>query len=177
MQTKRLAFLVLCTLVMGCGQTTTTDDASGGDTALDTAQGAGGDTTDVGTSPPPDVDGTAIDDGEPSPPPDGAAGADASDAPPAPCDPGFFGPGCAPCPGDGAPCSMHGTCDDGLTGTGECTCEPGWAGPGCAEDIDECADAPCQNGGTCTDGVASFTCACAPGYEGETCEVDIDDCA
>jgi hypothetical protein len=37
-------------------------------------------------------------------------------------------------------------------------------------DIDECADAPCQNGGTCTDGVNDYTCTCVTGYSGDMCE-------
>eukprot|EP01051_Picozoa_sp_SAG22_P006937 SAG22_NODE_471_length_10112_cov_14.774094_1_plen_3099_part_10 len=67
----------------------------------------------------------------------------------------------------------------------ECTCQTGFGGNNCAEDIDECASAPCRNGGACTDSrntstsvaVDAFSCSCAPGWEGGRCENNIDDCA
>ena len=39
-----------------------------------------------------------------------------------------------------------------------------------AVNIDECANAPCQNGGECTDGINEYTCTCAAGYRGVNCE-------
>ncbi|KAK3103561.1 hypothetical protein FSP39_020175 [Pinctada imbricata] len=46
-----------------------------------------------------------------------------------------------------------------------------------AEDIDECANDPCQNNGSCTDLVNAYECSCAPGFNGTDCESDIDECA
>jgi hypothetical protein len=56
-----------------------------------------------------------------------------------------------PCPGgEGAPCTDHGDCDDGLFGSGTCTCDEGagWAGAACnatcapprVERVSGCAD-------------------------------------
>ena len=39
------------------------------------------------------------------------------------------------------------------------------------EDIDDCANSPCQNGGSCTDGVNQFTCQCVTGFTGTNCEI------
>ena len=39
------------------------------------------------------------------------------------CLPGYYGPSCLPCPGGAAnPCNGHGTCSEGLSGTGVCIC-------------------------------------------------------
>ena len=52
------------------------------------------------------------------------------------CAAGYAGPACrTPCPGvlQGAvPCAAHGTCSEGVQGTGECTCDEGYRGPDCA---------------------------------------------
>ena len=51
------------------------------------------------------------------------------------CEDGFFGLGCAACPGDaGSICNDHGTCDDGTNGTGECACDLGFHGAACEFD-------------------------------------------
>lgn len=53
------------------------------------------------------------------------------------CDPGFFGVGSrclGECPGLGTAsgvCSSHGTCSQGLAGSGMCTCSPLWTGTVC----------------------------------------------
>jgi len=53
-------------------------------------------------------------------------------APQPECPPGYYDPDCSQCPGGAeTPCSGHGTCDDGFTGTGICTCEPGYVGTEC----------------------------------------------
>lgn len=39
----------------------------------------------------------------------------------------------------------------------------GYEGQNCTQDINYCANDPCQNGGTCTDGITSYTCACPAG--------------
>ena len=40
-----------------------------------------------------------------------------------------------------------------------------------AQDIDDCADGPCENGGSCTDAVNDFNCSCVPGYTGKNCSI------
>ena len=39
------------------------------------------------------------------------------------------------------------------------------------QDIDDCADGPCENGGRCTDAVNDFNCSCVPGYTGKNCTI------
>ena len=38
------------------------------------------------------------------------------------------------------------------------------------QEIDDCADNPCQNNGRCIDGVNAYTCECPTMYEGDDCE-------
>jgi len=86
------------------------------------------------------------------------------------CDPGHYGPMCLECPGGASnPCTGHGTCDDGVDGSGACTCNTGWTGPDCASDVDECATDQnnCDANATCTNAPGSFACTCKPGYEGD----------
>lgn len=48
------------------------------------------------------------------------------------CKSGYYGAHCAPCPG--APsnvCSSHGSCNQGIGGSGMCTCLNGYTGPAC----------------------------------------------
>jgi uncharacterized repeat protein (TIGR01451 family) len=47
------------------------------------------------------------------------------------CSAGYYGASCFQCPGSGN-CSGHGTCDDGVSGTGACTCASGYSGANCA---------------------------------------------
>ena len=46
----------------------------------------------------------------------------------------------------------------------------------CQENINECAENPCQNGATCIDGIGNYTCSCLQGFTGRHCEDDIDEC-
>ena len=39
------------------------------------------------------------------------------------------------------------------------------------QDIDDCADGPCQNGATCTDGVNDYNCTCVAGFKGKNCSI------
>jgi hypothetical protein len=36
--------------------------------------------------------------------------------------------------------------------------------------VDECADAPCQNGATCSSSVNKYSCQCFAGFKGKDCE-------
>jgi hypothetical protein len=105
------------------------------------------------------------------------------------CAAGYYGATCmSECPG--SPCNAcfgHGSCDDGLTGTGTCTCyhtgalKGSWNGSRC----DECADGwfgvnctkqcPCTGAGThgrCDSGrFATGECVCDDGWSGAACNV------
>ena len=96
------------------------------------------------------------------------------------CAPGYHGASCqAECPGGACrPCSGHGVCDDGLTGTGRCTCmadamrgffggadcsncAPGVYGPGCKLHCPGAPAAACHGHGHCSDDVGgSGRCLC-----------------
>ncbi|KAM9705237.1 stabilin-2-like [Menidia menidia] len=85
------------------------------------------------------------------------------------CSAGFFGPTCKACN-----CSGHGSCDDGLRGTG-CFCEDGWTGDGCdvQTEVFRCSP-PCSPKAVCRQ---NNTCVCRPPYAGDglTCTV-VDMC-
>ena len=56
------------------------------------------------------------------------------------------------CPGNLTnPCSSHGSCDDGKTGTGHCQCGADFTGTSCEKCI------PAKYGTNCTNGKAEFT--------------------
>lgn len=58
-------------------------------------------------------------------------------------------------------------CPEGYAGTGETGCE----------NIDDCADEPCEHG-TCLDRVSGYECDCGTtGYSGARCETLIENCA
>ena len=42
--------------------------------------------------------------------------------------------------------------------------------------MDQCEDAPCENGGQCYSHVNMFVCKCLAGFLGRRCELDIDEC-
>ena len=115
------------------------------------------------------------------------------------CAPGRYGPQCAGvCPGTDLtlplprPCSAHGVCDDGATGTGACACfaspedgyfagsacercAPGYWGAGCrtlcpGADGSGLALRVCSGHGACDEGPqGSGACACAVAYAGPDC--------
>ena len=58
-----------------------------------------------------------------------------------------------------------------------CTCATGWTGTNCDENIDDCADDPCDNGGTCGDLVSGYACTCATGFSGKSCEGNFYKCS
>ena len=117
------------------------------------------------------------------------------------CEPGWTGKNCNDnideCESD--PCENNSECVDEVDGF-KCVCESGYTGSRsvdmfldrgkqlhyylyshrcfrrCQHLIDDCSDAPCQNGGTCVDEIEGFTCQCRPGYVGLQCEAEIDEC-
>uniref|UniRef100_W5NCW4 Stabilin 2 n=1 Tax=Lepisosteus oculatus TaxID=7918 RepID=W5NCW4_LEPOC len=96
------------------------------------------------------------------------------------CCPSYFGRDCLACPGGaGGPCSLHGKCDDGRSGSGNCTCEPGFTGTACELCLPghygaSCQVCNCTEHGQCDEGVTgSGTCFCAEGWTGTTCETQL----
>ena len=82
------------------------------------------------------------------------------------------------CASEDNPCAEDAVCTGNGTLVPDCACIETSEGDGVTcTDIDDCADAPCQNSGTCIDAVGAFSCECADGYDGDTCDNDIDDCA
>ncbi|NOT00650.1 MAG: hypothetical protein HOP29_08485 [Phycisphaerales bacterium] len=93
------------------------------------------------------------------------------------CDPGYYGPMCAECPGGASnPCNGNGTCDDGPTGTGQCACNSGFAGAACDQCAPDHYDYPactfclavttCSGNGTCN---PVGGCDCDSGWVGSDC--------
>jgi hypothetical protein len=84
---------------------------------------------------------------------------------PASCAKDHYGPACDPCPGLGASggpaCNGHGTCDDGILGTGRCACNPGFVGSYC-----QYSNATCSGHGN-PDGTGG--CTCTAGFAGAAC--------
>lgn len=66
----------------------------------------------------------------------------------------------ANCPSGGTanPCSGHGTCDDGSSGTGLCTCDDGYAGANCSIACAGGVLSPCSGHGTCSPATGTCTC-------------------
>ncbi|HYV20656.1 MAG TPA: hypothetical protein VFC25_16655 [Verrucomicrobiae bacterium] len=80
------------------------------------------------------------------------------------CAAGRYGPNCDACPGGAAnPCSGHGTCNEGIAGSGACICAVGYTGPAC-----QYSDATTCNGhGTVS---SNGSCVCNVGFTGPTCD-------
>jgi uncharacterized surface protein with fasciclin (FAS1) repeats len=105
------------------------------------------------------------------------------------CCTGYFGVDCeGECPGGAHnPCSRHGTCDQGLSGTGLCSCRQDFTGSMCETCLyDKCLPDLClvNNGGChinaiCQNGQAAVSCKCREGYEmqqNSTCVYVAGDC-
>ena len=108
------------------------------------------------------------------------------------CDAGFYGPDCGQaCPTplstgtceDEAACALpcagpaHGSCSDGVNGTGQCTCRAGHYGPACAGVCPGGLLNVCSGHGTCADGAhGAGTCQCDVGWGGHGV-LDCSDCA
>ena len=104
------------------------------------------------------------------------------------CDPGWAGDHCDICADDywgssctacaDTTCSGNGSCNDGLTGDGQCGCINGWTGVACGA----CADGfwgsdctactvDCSGNGMCNDGLTgNGQCGCDAGWGGDSCE-------
>jgi hypothetical protein len=100
------------------------------------------------------------------------------------CEPGYWSLDCSRmCPGGATnPCTGHGQCDAGATGSGQCFCNEGYGGSDCQdcdnghwgpECLNECrggGDTPCSGNGICSSGEAGTgECTCYRGYYGEDC--------
>ncbi|KAJ9438469.1 Cell death abnormality protein 1, partial [Diplonema papillatum] len=76
--------------------------------------------------------------------------------------------------GRDAPCTGHGVCSYGRSGTGECQCSAGWSGWACEIACPGEAENPCHSlewQGVCPGGVlgSNGTCVCSEGFAGFDC--------
>lgn len=99
------------------------------------------------------------------------------------CD-GYYGPNCLECPSyNWKTCNDRGTCNDTITGSGECLCEANFTGYACekcsennvyGENCTEPCD--CVNG-ECDSGIlGSGSCNCYSGWNGDRCDEEINGC-
>ncbi|XP_038067563.1 stabilin-2-like [Patiria miniata] len=88
-----------------------------------------------------------------------------------------YGLDCLECPGGKRnPCSWHGICEHGITGTGHCVCDEGYTGVACELCLPgrfgpNCQECQCSSHGQCDDGLSGTgSCFCDLNYMGTTCE-------
>uniref|UniRef100_A0A8C5JVW3 Stabilin 1 n=1 Tax=Jaculus jaculus TaxID=51337 RepID=A0A8C5JVW3_JACJA len=96
------------------------------------------------------------------------------------CCPGHYGSECQACPGGpSSPCSNHGVCLDGMSGSGQCRCHSGFAGTACELCAPgafgpHCQACRCTPHGQCDQGLGgSGSCFCEEGWTGPRCEVQL----
>ncbi|KAF5922749.1 hypothetical protein HPG69_008123 [Diceros bicornis minor] len=96
------------------------------------------------------------------------------------CCPGHYGSECRACPGGASsPCSDHGMCVDGMSGSGQCRCRSGFAGTACELCAPgafgpHCQACRCTSHGRCDEGLGgSGSCFCDEGWTGPHCEVQL----
>ncbi|MEE6480097.1 hypothetical protein FKM82_012459 [Ascaphus truei] len=96
------------------------------------------------------------------------------------CCKGYFGRDCQACPGGPeTPCNSHGLCDDGYTGTGECTCWAQFNGTACEQCLpgrygSDCKSCDCTERGQCDEGSSGTgECVCEAGWAGKRCETKL----
>lgn len=97
------------------------------------------------------------------------------------CCKNHYGRDCQVCPGGlEAPCSRHGECSDGFSGTGGCNCQEGFNGTACEVCAPgrygaSCTGCTCTPNGQCNDGVSGDGfCFCQEGWTGANCETKLD---
>ncbi|XP_005348787.1 stabilin-1 [Microtus ochrogaster] len=97
------------------------------------------------------------------------------------CCPGHYGIDCQACPGGPkSPCSDHGVCLDGMSGSGQCKCHSGFAGTACELCAPgtfgpQCQACHCTPHGHCDEGLGgSGSCFCDEGWTGPRCEVQLE---
>ncbi|XP_033612788.1 stabilin-1 isoform X1 [Fukomys damarensis] len=97
------------------------------------------------------------------------------------CCPGHYGSECQACPGGpSSPCSDHGVCLDGISGSGQCRCHSGFAGTACELCAPgafgpQCQACHCTPHGHCDEGLGgSGSCFCDEGWTGPHCEVQLE---
>uniref|UniRef100_A0A8C8YVP0 Stabilin-1 n=1 Tax=Prolemur simus TaxID=1328070 RepID=A0A8C8YVP0_PROSS len=97
------------------------------------------------------------------------------------CCPGHYGSECQACPGGpSSPCSNHGVCLDGMSGSGQCRCRSGFAGTACELCAPgafgpNCQACHCASNGHCDEGLGgSGSCFCDEGWTGPRCEVQLE---
>ncbi|XP_077195862.1 stabilin-2 [Paroedura picta] len=97
------------------------------------------------------------------------------------CCKGYFGIDCQACPGGPeAPCGGRGSCDEGYSGTGQCTCYGGFNGTSCEFCLPgrygpDCRFCQCTEHGQCDEGISgSGLCVCETGWTGRFCETKLD---
>ncbi|XP_075177854.1 stabilin-1-like [Anomaloglossus baeobatrachus] len=96
------------------------------------------------------------------------------------CCKNHYGGDCHVCPGGlEAPCSNHGSCDDGMQQTGQCNCALGFNGTACEICAPQrygpnCEECTCSEKGQCNEGISGDGfCYCAEGWTGEKCEIKL----
>ncbi|XP_010345351.3 stabilin-1 isoform X4 [Saimiri boliviensis] len=97
------------------------------------------------------------------------------------CCPGHYGSECQACPGGpSSPCSDHGVCMDGMSGSGQCLCRSGFVGTACELCAPgafglHCQACRCTVHGRCDEGLGgSGSCFCDEGWTGPRCEVQLE---
>uniref|UniRef100_A0A8C7DQ53 Milk fat globule EGF and factor V/VIII domain containing b n=1 Tax=Oncorhynchus kisutch TaxID=8019 RepID=A0A8C7DQ53_ONCKI len=96
--------------------------------------------------------------------PDGYTGDTCNDTETGPCNPN--------------PCKNDAFCDvTGQKRRGDvfseyiCKCQDGFDGVHCQNNVNDCANQPCQNGGSCRDLNGDFNCRCPSPYVGKHCQL------
>lgn len=96
------------------------------------------------------------------------------------CCKNHYGRDCTACPGGvESPCGFHGTCEDGMKGTGHCACEKNFRGDSCELCLrnhygPNCTACACTNRGSCEDGLeGSGACSCDSGWIGDRCQTEL----